>query len=114
MEPITSAILLKCLDGLTTRASATAQNIANAGSPGYRPVRVSFEESLALAAGQGPDAVAQVVPSTHFDPTWSTSDTLRLDLEITDAVMTSGRYNAVVEILNRHMQLSALAVSGGR
>lgn len=114
MEPITSAILLKCLDGLTARASATAQNIANAGTPGYRPVRVNFEEALAQAVSRGPDAVARVVPSIHFEQTWSASDALRLDLEITDAVMTSGRYNAVVEILNRHMQLSALAVSGGR
>ena len=114
MEPITSTILLKCLDGLTARASATAQNIANAGTPGYRPVRVSFEDSLAQAAAQGPEAVSRVVPSVELEQAWSSGDTLRLDLEIADAAMTSGRYNAVVEILNRHLQLSALAVSGGR
>ena len=41
MDPITAAVLMKTLDGLAMRAEANAQNIANAGTPGYRPIRVS-------------------------------------------------------------------------
>lgn len=114
MEPITSAILMKSLDGLTARATGIAHNIANAGTLGYQPVRVRFEDALVEAAALGPDAVSQVQPRLELDPHWDGTQNLRLDLEITDAAMTAARYNALVEILNRHIQLSALAISGGR
>jgi hypothetical protein len=46
-------ILNKALDGLSLRAEATAQNIANAGSRDFRPVQVSFEQELKAAAASG-------------------------------------------------------------
>lgn len=42
MESISTALIAKALDGLTARYQATAQNIANANSPNYRPIRVTF------------------------------------------------------------------------
>ena len=57
MTPIISAIITKALDGLQLRSTATAQNIANANSPGYRPLSVSFEEELAAAAARGEEDV---------------------------------------------------------
>lgn len=114
MNPITAAILMKSLDGLSLRAEANAQNIANAGTPGYRPVRVSFEDALAEAAAAGPDAIAAVRPQLAADPSFLAGDALRLDLEMAEASSTAGRYGALIELLNRHAQISALAVSGGR
>lgn len=102
-----SAILMiKALDGLSARAMATAENIANAGTPGYRPVRVSFEAALAEAATRGPEAVGAVQPAF----TQETAD-LRLDMEAADASATATRYAALIEVLGRQMQIEALAVS---
>lgn len=114
MDAVTTAILMKSLDGLSMRAMANSQNIANAGTPGYRPMRVSFETALAQAAEQGEAAIGAVQPHVIPDPTFVTGDALRLDLEMAEAASTAGRYGALVELLNRHAQIAALAVSGGR
>ncbi|HWQ78050.1 MAG TPA: flagellar basal body rod protein FlgB [Anaerovoracaceae bacterium] len=45
-DSITSAILQKALDGTWQRQRAIANNIANHETPGYKAVRVSFEDSL--------------------------------------------------------------------
>ncbi|GLK50165.1 hypothetical protein GCM10017620_31390 [Brevundimonas intermedia] len=115
MDPITSAILLKSLDGLALRAAATSQNIANARTPNYRPVRVSFEAALAEAARTGgAEAIEMLRPSVVPDPTVAAGDAVRLDLEMADAAATAGRYSALVELLNRQAQITGLAISGGR
>lgn len=114
MDPLTAIILTKSLDGLTMRAEATAHNIANANSPGYRPVRVSFEDAMAEAALKGPEAVLAMTFSVEQDPAFLPDDAVRLDMEMVTASSTAGRYAALVELLNRHSQITALAVSGGR
>ncbi|HEV7228469.1 hypothetical protein [Brevundimonas sp.] len=114
MNPITEALLLKSLDGLALRASATAHNIANASTPGYRPMRVSFETELANAAADGLAAVKGVRPTVAPDAAFQPGDSFRLDLEMASASMTASRYGALVELLNRHLQITAAAVSGGR
>jgi flagellar basal-body rod protein FlgB len=42
----TSAILQKALDGTWQRQRAIANNIANHETPGYKAIRVNFEDSL--------------------------------------------------------------------
>jgi len=107
-------LALKALDGLSMRAIATAQNIANGGTPGYRPVRVDFESALAAAADKGPEAIAMTMPTiSHADFTLG-QDQMRLDMELATASGTAGRYAALIEILNRQMQLDMAALTGGR
>ncbi len=65
MDEASSALIVKALDGLNQRYLFSAQNIANANTPGYRPVRVSFEESLREAAGQGREAIMAVEPRVY-------------------------------------------------
>ena len=112
METLSSELVLKALDGLTARSVATAQNIANAGSKAYRPLRVSFEQALATAANQGVEAVRAVKPTTQLDPQSSSGGELRLDLELATASSTALRYAALVEVLNRQLQLDGIAVTG--
>lgn len=114
MDAVTAAILTKSLDGLMLRATANAQNIASTGTPGYRPVRVSFEEALKAASSRGEAAINAVVPQMGPDAAFAEGETMRLDLEMIEAASTTGRYGAVVELLNRHAQITALAISGGR
>ena len=114
MDPITQALAIKTLDALSVRANVTAQNIANAGSPGYRPLRVSFEAALAAAVPNGTAAITHVQPTIDHHPVAiGESGALRLDLELSTAAATGSRYAAVVEVLNRQMQLMSVAGSRG-
>ena len=109
MDSVSATLLVKVLDGLQARSAATAQNVANAGSPGYRPLRVTFEDALTAAAARGPFAVRQVEPTFVWDPAGAA---VRLDLELAEASATSHRYAALADLLNRGLQLRALATRG--
>ena len=114
MSAITEAVLIKALDGLSLRAAVTAQNIANANSPGYRALAVTFEDALRNAARKGPERVASVQP--RIVPAFDSAgrQELRLDLELATASSTAGRYGTLTELLNRQLQLHAMAASGTR
>lgn len=104
MSDLTSIMALKALDGLAARADVTAQNLANASTPGYRALRVSFEQELIAASAQGERAIQAVTPRIEADPSWQETGSSRLDLQMATASMTSARYAALVEILSRQMQ----------
>ncbi len=113
MNPLVAAITLKALDGLSTRASVSAENIANANTAGYQARRVTFEQALAEAAQKGLSGVAAVKPSIGVDPTRATlgAEGSRLDLDLADSAGTAGRYGALIEILNRQLQLNDLVLT---
>lgn len=111
MTEITSTLLIKALDGLSARQVATAENIANANSPGFRSLRVSFEAALAAASRRGEGAVRAVAPLTQGA---AVAEPVRVDLELATAAATAGRYSAITELLNRQMQIEAIAITGGR
>ncbi len=114
MESISTVLIAKALDGLTARYEATAQNIANANSPSYRPIRVSFEDRLRSAAAEGPAAVAGVEPHVELAPLSSFAGEMRLDLEIATASQTAMRYGALLSILGRQTEIARTVISGGR
>ncbi|HEY5723967.1 MAG TPA: hypothetical protein VIT45_16780 [Allosphingosinicella sp.] len=111
MDAISTTMILKALDGLSARSAATAENIANAGSPNYRPVRVAFEELMAAAAPGGADAVRSVRPRLEQ---LAGTEGVRLDLELATASSTAMRYSALIELLGRQIQLHALSITGNR
>ena len=102
MNGLATTVILKELDCLTARAAMSAQNIANAGTPGYRPLHVAFEGALARAARAGPSAVAALQPRVEAEPAGAGG--LRLDMEIAQASATAMRYEALVEMLDRRLQ----------
>jgi flagellar basal-body rod protein FlgB len=112
MDPISAHIIIKALDGLAMRANVTAENIANAGTPGYRPLRLTFEDALAAAATEGNAAIDAVEPRIDRVPVGTEESELRLDTELATASATSLRYTALVDLLDRQLQLEALAVKG--
>lgn len=114
MQPVSATLILKALDSLSLRATVTAQNIANANSPGYRAMKVTFEEALSAAASGGVDAIEKVNPQVVRATDAKGDEALRLDLELATASATAGRYASLVEILNRQLQIDALAMAGVR
>lgn len=111
MDEISAALAAKALDGLYLRYQYAAQNIANANSPGYRPVHISFEDSLRAAASKGATAVAQVNPTASADA--ASSADMRLDLELATASQTAMRYRALLDVLGRQMALHRAAIMDG-
>ena len=107
-------MITKALDGLWARSLATAQNVANANSPGYRPVRVSFEEALQSAARQGPEALRGVTARIAQAPAGTAPTEMRLDLELATASETGLRYAALLDLLGRQLQISHTVVRGGQ
>lgn len=113
MDEISAALISKALEGLHQRQLFTAQNIANANTPDYVPVRVSFEESLRAAAAQGPGAIANVEPTIFVEDQSASASEMRLDLELATATQTSMRYRALVDILGRQMALHRALIAAG-
>ena len=114
MDEISALLMTKALDGLAMRASAVSQNIANANSPAYQPLRVRFEDRLRQAAQEGPDAIRAVQPEYVRALPEAGTPGLRLDLEMATASQTALRYAALIDILNRQMQVHRLAMRGGQ
>jgi flagellar basal-body rod protein FlgB len=108
VDALSVSLIIKSLDGLTTRSVAIAQNIANASSRGYRPLSVSFEAALARAAPQGAAAVDAVTPKIDT----AGADSVRVDLELANASATTQRYGALVDALSRELQLQQIAIGG--
>jgi len=116
---LVTAIASKALDGLHLRQLATAQNIANANSSGYTPLRVSFEAALrdAAAAHTGDTDAARLarVRQVRADvgaPLPIDSNTVRLDDEIASASETAAQYAMLIGLLDRTMQIRQLAIKG--
>lgn len=111
MDPVSAILINRALDGLSMRFTATAENVANANSPGFRALRVSFEEALRTAAADGPAALARVVPQMERT---AAEGGVRLDQELATASETAMRYGALLDLLGRQMQISRIAITGGQ
>ncbi|WP_109807751.1 flagellar basal body rod protein FlgB [Sphingosinithalassobacter portus] len=111
MGNFTTELIVKALDGLYARQTVTAQNIANANSPGYRAMRVSFEDSLKAAAASGRADLADVTPQMSLVPE---GEGLRLDLEIATASQTALRFGALLSVLEGRGGLMRTVIEGGR
>ena len=112
MESSNAILIIKALDGLSARAVVTAENIANAGTPNYRPLRVSFEAALQEAAASGNAEVSKVAPNVAPAAADTPDGELRLDREMATASSTELRYGALIDILSRQIQMDSLAITG--
>ncbi|HZG32161.1 MAG TPA: flagellar basal body protein [Sphingopyxis sp.] len=114
MDPISTALISKALDGLHLRAAVIADNIANVNSPGFTPRKVSFEQALRTAAAQGLGAIAGSGAKVEVAPRSGIASDVRLDMEMADAAQTAARYSALVDLLGRQMQIHRTAIRGGQ
>lgn len=114
MDPTSATIVTKALDALSLRMSAVAANIANASSPNYRPQRVRFEDSLRVAAAHGLDALRAIQPKLESDAPGTLGGEQRMDLELASATDTAMRYNALVNLLGREMEIARIGLGGGQ
>ncbi len=126
--------LSAALDGLSLRQQAISHNVANADTPGYKAVDVSFEAQLQRALDGQSDDRQQVARTNvrHLaapqDASSSGAQTVRrfdtslrndgnnvdIDLEMAQLAETTLRYNALTLLASKKLGLIKNVISGSR
>jgi flagellar basal-body rod protein FlgB len=132
-DHVTVALIGKALDAASLRHQAIANNISNANSPDYRPLRVNFEEQLgfaraALAQGQKLSAsdVSGLRPVLETEPAPSTGSATTagngtigngvttIDMEMVKLAQNTLHYQALLKALGHQSSLLSTAINEGR
>lgn len=109
INPLTLAVTKQTLDLLTLRQAYIAQNIANASTPEYKPVRLEFESELRRVAQQGrPEALKDIAVELIEE---QNNEGVRVDMELAEATQSALRYSGMIEMLGRLFALQRLIVS---
>ncbi len=124
LEAVTSAALALALDAASMRQQVHATNIANAATPGYGPLRVSFEAQLdevraeLSARGRLTDAsiLAEVEPTLEEAPREAGGllPQVQLDVEVAAMSQNAAQYQLLLKALSKHYAVLAAAVSDGK
>lgn len=125
-------VLQIALDGLLARQRAIAHNVANANTPGYKCVTVSFEDELKKALGRTgglplmrthPDHLPRPVDLSEVRARAVKENTFTmrqdgnnvdLDREMISLAANTIRYQAAAELLRRKLGGLAYVISDGR
>jgi flagellar basal-body rod protein FlgB len=107
------------LKGLSLRQRAIASNLANVDTPGYKALRVRFEDRLkeAIRNRRLDDESAFAGPKVEIDgATTMRNDGNNVDIDeqlvlLNDTVL---RYSALVQVMNRRLGMLRAAVTEGR
>lgn len=119
----TAALLGLALDAAGMRHQAIAHNIANANTPGYRPLGVSFEsrlgavkDALERGAGLSPAMLASARPviDSMSGAVASGGAAVQLDMEIAKLSENTLHHQALLKMLNRHYAIIGAAIGEGK
>jgi flagellar basal-body rod protein FlgB len=122
------------LDGLSLRQKATAHNIANVDTPGYKAQQVSFEAQLqqALQDQSERGSHLEVTHSGHIDLDSAAAkraaitldhqdnqlrndgNNVDIDLEMTNLAETSLRYQSLTQLAGMKLSLLKAIIREGR
>lgn len=122
IDAITTTAVALALDAASLRQQAIATNIANAATPGYAPLAVSFEDQLvdarrALAANGRLDAATLAGVQPVMQPRTQAgglTSPVALDAEAAALAQNAVQFQALLKGLNRHYQIMSSAVSDGK
>jgi flagellar basal-body rod protein FlgB len=124
VNSLTSNLVLRALDAATLRHATQAQNISNASTPGYQPLRVNFEQQLTMARSQllarDDDAGAkralnslqariEQLPAASVDG----NDKIKIDEEIAKMMQNAIYYQSLLTALDKNGSILRMAVRGG-
>ena len=113
----TTALVRLALDAASLRQTVHASNIASAGTDGYQPVRVQFEEHLgavrdAVGANRlDASALATAQPAAIVQ---EGAAGVKLDQEVAAMSQNALHYQALVRLLDKHYSLVSTAIDGGK
>ncbi len=120
LDSVTGALLAKALDVSLATHQTIANNIANASTPGYRPLRIDFEDvmgSMAAALESGGDvdsvraALADIEATPEQDPE---ATSVLLDRQMVWLSKNTTHYQALLRAQSQFGSLMSTAIKGGR
>ena len=114
----------RCLDYQLRRHSVLASNVANAETPGYKPLDVSFDSVLTKATqlrtahpahmhSVGGDRHASSLFEDPADSPGNDGNAVSMEREMGKIVANSQRYRASVEMISRRLSLLKYAATDG-
>ncbi|HUY22371.1 MAG TPA: flagellar basal body protein [Acidimicrobiales bacterium] len=111
MDGIVNALQF-AVDGVAQQQQATANNLANADTPGYTAQDVSFEASLQQAIDAPGGGTASVIVSA--DPATAASDGNNVDTgkQLVNGQEETLQYQTMVDMLNAQFRLISGAAGG--
>jgi len=114
-------ILQIALRGLSARQQVTANNIANADTPGFRAQAVRFEDQLSQAltsnVGDLQTIAEQAAPRIGLAPGGATNldgNSVDLEKELLSVVDTTAQYNATARALSQRITLYQSVITDGK
>lgn len=115
----TVGLLSLALDAAGMRQQAIAQNIANANTPGYQRVGVSFEHQIddlkqAVRNGQTPSLASLAAYQPAFETVGAAGETVSLDMEMAALSENTLHHQALLKALNKHLALIGTAINEGK
>ena len=121
-DSITVSMARLALDAASLRHQAIANNIANANTAGYAPVRVDFEsqmDAVRATLQQGgtvtPSMLHGVAPVLRRDaPAADATQGAALDMEIASLAQNTVQYQALLKALSKQMSILSAAVAEGK
>ena len=119
IDSSTTGLLSLALDAAGMRQQAIAQNIANANTPGYQRLAVSFEGRLAeltrnTSMGGEPPSLASL---GDFRPSFELAgngEPVALDMEVAALSENTLHQQALLKALNKHFALLGSAINEGK
>jgi flagellar basal-body rod protein FlgB len=123
LETGTIGAVSLALDAAALRHQALASNIANAATPGYQPLRVSFEEQLeamraSLRAGRlEPSLLATIQPKLEREALVEGSPggtQVALDSQVAKISENAVHYQALLRALNKQFAILGAAINDGK
>lgn len=119
-EAVTLNLMKMAMDGAAMRHQAIAANIANATTPGYAPVQVSFEGQLRqarerLEAGESIAGVAaDLAPEVESDAAAADGAPVAIDLQAAQLAQNVVHYQALLKGYGKRMAILAAAINEGK
>lgn len=100
----------RALQGVSMRQRVTADNLANAMTPGYTAKRVAFEAQLGEAMRTGRAASAPVSVEHTTDAPKLDGNNVNIEQEVIEQQRTGLQYQALVEAANHKLGLLKTAI----
>lgn len=112
-------LLKLALDAAGMRQQAIAQNIANANTPGYQRIGVSFERRIedvrqAVRRGQAPSLASLAACQPAFEAVGAPGEPVALDMEVAALAENTLQHQALLKALNKHLALIGTAINEGK
>lgn len=124
LSSVTRDLVMRALDAASLRHSVLAANVANASSPDFRPLRVNFEQQLAMVRADllqrdDPSAARRALtntqPTVEPDPAYAaTGEQVRLDDEVSKMMRNAVHYQALLAAMDKSGSIVRMAVKEGR